>query len=258
MPSSGATNYPATTIASDPYQKMPLSGTSAYSAEPQDMQSHMPTSMPSMQLSMVSSDQPGQHQQQPSTASHQVPPIRTQYASYVPSSNAPPPLSVSSAANSSLSVPRYVDDGNPRPTKSPRHPSIHAGSISSTESSGEYRYGPPYSAMSNNSAEISPQTSQHASYSTTGGAGHESSATANTQSSSAIPPPRDYFPPSTSWTTTAGESNAPTYTNGDHRSSYPYSADQYKTAGGVKSDPHAPPPPVYPGQAMSHYSWNTS
>ncbi|KAI7777938.1 NDT80/PhoG like DNA-binding family protein [Diaporthe eres] len=259
MPSSGATNYPATTIASDPYQKMPLSGASAYSGEPQDMQSHIPTSMPSMQLSMVSSDQPGQQQQQQSAASHQVPPIRTQYASYVQSSNAPPPLSVSSTANSSLSVPRYVDDSNPRPTKSPRHPSIHAGSISSTESSGEYRYGPPYSAMSTNSAEISPQTSQHASYSTShGGGGHETSAGANTQSSSTIPPPRDYFPPSTSWTTTAGESNAPTYTNGDHRSSYPYSADQYKTAGGVKSDPHAPPPPVYPGQAMSHYSWNTS
>lgn len=254
---SGASNYPATTIASDPYLK------TGFTAEPQEMGSHLPSSMPSMSLSMVSSEQPGQ---QSSGSSSQVPPIRTQYASYVQSSTAPPPLSASATAGNSLSVPRYVDESNPRPTKSPRnpsHPSIHASSISSTDSPNEYRYGPPYGSISSASADISPQTTHNsASYSTTGGSGatnaQDNSASASaTGPSSTIPPPRDYFPSSTSWATTAGESNAPTYTNGDHRSSYPYGTDQYKTSG-VKSEAHAPPAPVYPGQTMSHYSWNAS
>lgn len=259
---SGPPSYPSTTIAPDPYQKMPLSGSSGFTAEPQEMQSHLPTTMPSMQMpTMVSSDQPGQ-QQHSSSSSQQVPPIRTQYASYVQSSAAPPPLSVASTASNSLSVPRYVDDSNPRPSKSPRnpsHPSFHAGSISSTESSNEYRYGPPYSGLSNASSEISPQASQHPSYSTSQSTGgQESSSGGAQQPSSSVPPPREYFPSPNSWTTTASESNPPTYTNGDHRSSYSYATDQYKPTSAIKAEPHAPLPPVYPGQAMSHYSWNTS
>lgn len=258
----GPPSYPST-IAPDPYQKMPLSGSSGFTAEPQEMQPHLPTTMPSMQMpTMVSSEQPGQ-QQHSSSSSQQVPPIRTQYASYVQSSAAPPPLSVTSTASNSLSVPRYVDDSNPRPSKSPRnpsHPSFHAGSISSTESSNEYRYGPPYSGLNNASSEISPQTSQHPSYSTSQSTGGQESSSGGAQhsTSSVPPPPRDYFPSPTSWTTTASESNPPTYSNGDHRSSYSYATDQYKPASSVKSEPHAPLPPVYPGQAMSHYSWNTS
>lgn len=259
---SGPPSYPSTTLAPDPYQKMPLPGSTGFAAESQEMQPHLPTTMPSMQMPMVSSDQPGQ-QQHSASSTQQVPPMRTQYASYVQSSAAPPPLSVTSTATNSLSVPRYVDESNPRPSKSPRnpsHPSFHAGSISSTESSNEYRYGPPYSGLSNASNEVSPQTSQHPSYATaqsTGG--QESSGTGGaSQSSSSVPPPRDYFPSPTSWTTTAGESNPPTYTNGDHRSSYSYATDQYKPAPAIKAEPHAPLPPVYPGQAMSHYSWNTS
>lgn len=258
---SGAPSYPATTIASDPYLK------TSFTAEPQEMGSHLPSSMPSMSLSMVSSEQPGQ---QAGGSSSQVPPIRTQYASYVQSSTAPPPLSASATAGTSLSVPRYVDDSNPRPTKSPRnpsHPSIHASSISSTDSPNEYRYGPPY-GISSASADIGPQTNQHtaASYSATGAGGSNSNAQDNSSAaasatggtaSSTIPPPREYFTSSTSWATTAGESSAPTYTNGDHRSSYPYGTDQYKPSG-VKTEPHAPPAPVYPGQTMSHYSWNAS
>lgn len=262
--SSGPSNYPATTIASDPYQKLPLSSTTGFTAEPQEMQPHLPTSMSSLQLPMLSSDHPGSQQ----AGSSQVPPIRTQYASYVQTSTAPPPLSASATASSNLSVPRYVDEANPRPSKSPRHPShpsIHAGSISSTESSNEYRYAaaPAYGSIGSASAEISPGSSQHTgSYGAGSGAGHHGgdSGTAAAASGSAAQgqqPSRDYYPPSSTWTTTAGESSAPTYTNGDHRSSYPYATDQYKTSG-VKSDPHAPPPPVYPGQTMSHYSWNTS
>lgn len=254
-PASGAPNYPATTIASDPYLK------TGFTAEPQEMGSHLPSSMPSMSLSMVSSEQPGQ---QTGGSSSQVPPIRTQYASYVQTSTAPPPLSASATAGTSLSVPRYVDDSNPRPTKSPRnpsHPSIHASSISSTDSPSEYRYGPHYGSISSASADISPQTNQQsAPYSTTGSsssAQDNNTGASATGSASTVPPSRDYFPPSTSWATTAGESSAPTYTNGDHRASYPYATDQYKTSG-VKSEPHAPPAPVYPGQTMSHYSWNAS
>lgn len=262
MTASGPPSYPSTTIAPDPYQKMPLSGSTGFTAEPQEMPSHLPATMPSMQMPMVSSDQPGQ-QQHSASSSQQVPPIRTQYASYVQSSAPPPPLSVSSTAGTSLNVPRYVDDSNPRPSKSPRnpsHPSFHAGSISSTESTNEYRYGPPYSGLNNTSSEVSPQTSQHPSYAaaqSTGG--QDSSSSGIPQPGSSVPPPRDYFPSPTSWTTTAGESNAPTYTNGDHRSSYSYAADQYKPASAIKPDQHAPLPPVYPGQAaIGHYSWNAS
>ncbi|KAF3770862.1 non-self recognition 1_L protein [Cryphonectria parasitica EP155] len=256
-PASGPSTYPATTIASDPYQKLPLSGTPGYATEAQELPSHLPTSMPSMQLSMVSSDQPGQHAT--AGASSQAPPIRTQYASYVQTSTAPAPLSATATATSGLSVPRYVDDANPRPSKSPRHPShpsIHAASISSTESSNEYRYGPPaYGSISSTSAEISPGTSQHHSYSTSAAAPDSGAAPS---SNTAAQPPRDYYPPSASWTTTAGESSAPTYANGEHRPSYSYSTEQYKTSAGVKNDPHAPAAPVYPGQAVGHYSWNTS
>ncbi|ROW11728.1 hypothetical protein VPNG_05610 [Cytospora leucostoma] len=256
LATSGPPSYPSTSIAPDPYQKMPLSGPTGFTTEPQEISSHLPASMPSMQMSMVSSEQPGQ--QQHSSTSPQVPPIRPQYASYVQSSAAPPPLSVASTASHSLNVPRYVDDSNPRPSKSPRnpsHPTFHAGSISSTESSNEYRYGPPYSGLGNTSNEVSPQTTQHAPYASTHSTSGQDS---NAPPASTVPPPRDYFPSSTSWTTTAGESSAPTYTNGEHRSSYSYASDQYKPASAVKSEPHAPLPPVYPGQAMSHYSWNTS
>lgn len=189
-----------------------------------------------------------------------MPPIRPHYASYVQSSAAPPPLSAASTASNNLNVPRYVDDSNPRPSKSPRnpsHPTFHAGSISSTESSNEYRYGPPYSGLGNTSSEVSPQTTQqHAPYAPAQSTSGQDNSSAPPASS--VPPPRDYFPSSASWTTTAGESSAPTYTNGEHRSSYSYASDQYKPASAVKTEPHAPLPPVYPGQAMSHYSWNTS
>lgn len=233
---SGPSTYPSTTIASDPYQKLPLAG-SNFSAEPSEMQSHLPTSMASVQLPMVSTDHSSSH----------VPPIRTQYASYVQSTSG----GGSSSANntSSLSVPRYVDDANPRPTKSPRHPSHPS---ISTESS-EYRYAYGTSSADSN---ISPGTSSSHPPTYSSGSGAQESSTS--ASASSTQPPRDYYPSSSSWTTTAGESSAPTYTNGDHRSSYPYGTDQYKTSGSVKTDPHGPPAPVYPGQPMSHYSWNTS
>ncbi|EGY17778.1 VIB-1 protein [Verticillium dahliae VdLs.17] len=78
---------------------------------------------------------------------------------------------------------------------------------------------------------------------------------------------RDYYPPSTTWTTTAGEANATVaYTSSDNRS---YSSPgQYKSnapAVPVKNEQGAPPPgsgAVYNGpprgsfDAMNHYSWH--
>lgn len=290
-PGPGA--YPATTMsAADPYpHKLPLSGANSFTTEPQEM-GHQ-TTMPAMQLSLAAPD----HNQQP--------PIRTQYA-YVPSgTTAPPQLSISTTADN-LSVPRYVDS-NPRPAKSPRHGSHQSiGSVAHTESSPEYRYGPPapYGSVSSSTADISPH-SQHppTPYSQAGvggtgtgsGAGTPSlpqvSSAAGAQAStvSAGPqntgpgsnPPsasavnqtaRDYFPPTTSWTTTAGEAPATTVsytTNGD--SSRPYAYPEYKSGpspGVLKSEPQAQqaalPPPPYSATArgsfdgMNHYSWNAA
>lgn len=255
-PASAPPTYPATTIASDPYQKLPLAGTTGYTAEPQDMSSHISTTMPSMQLSMVSNDQQGQHAT--TGTSSQVPPIRTQYASYVQASAPPPALSAAATA-SNLSVPRYVDDSNPRPTKSPRHPShpsIQSGTLAGGETSNEYRYGPStYGSISSASTDISPGTAQHHSYSASA-AGPDAAVSAT--ASATVQPQRDYYPSPASWTTTAGESNPSTYSNGEHRGSYSYSAEPYKPSGTIKTEPHAASASVYPGQTMSHYSWNAS
>ena len=208
----------------------------------------MQTSMPSVQLSLVASDQ----QQQQS--------IRTQYATYVQGTTAPPHLSISATTNNSLSVPRYIDESNQRPSKSPRHAShqsVHStSSLTNTDSPNEYRFGPPYGAINSNPNDMSPQTSQPPAYG--GHAPQDNAATTTSATTTTAPPPRDYFPSSNAWTTTAGEPSAPTYTNGDHR---PYGfPDQYKTT--VKSESH-PQPPAYHSQrgsfdAMNHYSWNTT
>ncbi|KAL8305281.1 hypothetical protein RB600_008252 [Gaeumannomyces tritici] len=281
--------YPATTMsAADSYpHKLPLSGANSFTTEPQDMGQQ--TSVPAMQLSLAAPD-------------HQQPPIRTQYA-YVPSgTSAPPQLSISTTADN-LSVPRYVDS-NPRPAKSPRHGSHQSiGSVAHTEPSPEYRYGPPapYGSVSSNGADISPHT-QHppTPYSQAGvggtgsGAGtpslpHVSSAAggqastvsagphsgpgSNPTSASAVNQTnRDYFPPTTSWTTTAGEAPATvSYANGD--SSRPYAYPDYKpgpSPGILKTESQsqaqhaAPPPPPYSATArgsfdgMNHYSWNAT
>lgn len=262
IPASGPGSYPSTTIASDPYQKMPLSGAPGFTAEPSEMAPQMPTSMPSMQLSMVSNpnDQQQQHQQQ-------APPIRTQYASYVQPGTAAP-SNATGQPNNSLSVPRYVDD-NHRPVKSPRHashPSVHsASSIANTDASNEYRYGPPYVGVTSSSTDTSqysaaPYSAQHqpAGQDTSQHQQHAqaSQSTSAQQQQQQQQPSRDYYPSPNSWTTTAGESSAPTYTNGDHRSSYPFNDGGYKTAG-VKTE-HLPPPSVYPGHNMNHYSYNTT
>ncbi|KAH0432888.1 hypothetical protein CcaCcLH18_06172 [Colletotrichum camelliae] len=238
LPPSGSGGYPATSMAGEPYHKVPLSGGTSFSAEPQDMP--LQTSMPSVQLSLVANEQ-------------QQPPIRTQYA-YVQSTTAPPPLSVSTTAMASsdnaLNVPRYVD--NPRPTKSPRHasvPSIHSTGSLPNESSPEYRYGSSYGAVGSNASEIPPPA-----YKQEPAASHPG-------------PSRDYYPPASSWTTTAGEpASTVAYTSGEGR---PYAfPDQYASGGSApstKQEGAAPPAPGSYSSAhrgsfdgMNHYSWNTN
>jgi len=232
----GSASYPTTSMAAEPYPKMPLSGAPNFTAEPQDIQQ---TSMPSVQLSLAAQDQ-------------QTPPIRTQYATYVQGSSAPPLVSLSTTSDNSLNVPRYVDN-NPRPSKSPRtagHQSVHStSSISNDTASNEYRYGAPY-GVSSSSTEISPQ-SQHpppAAYGTPSQEGGSAPSSAQTNA----PPPRDYFPPSQSWTTTAGEAPAPSvsYTNGNDR---PYAFPSGKT------EPHSQQPAPPHSQAYgNHYTWNAT
>lgn len=262
--------YSASSMSADPYsQKLQLNTSTSYTAEPAEMTPQ--TSMPAMQLSLAA-------------PAHQQPPIRTQYA-YVPSgSSAPPQLSIQTTSSDGLSVPRYVDS-NPRPTKSPRHASHQSvGSITNTESSPEYRYGPPAPyGMQSAGSEISPHSQQpptpygaapvssgsnmaqntssaptNAVYTpTTGPPSSSGHGETSHQSSTAMnPPSRDYFPSSHSWTTTAGEAPASTsYTNGgDAGRSYGYS--DYNKAGGqphpsVKADPHAQS--HQSTQSQSHY-----
>ncbi|KAI0471942.1 NDT80/PhoG like DNA-binding family protein [Xylariaceae sp. FL0804] len=248
IPSSATASYPPSSIPADPYQKMPVSGSSNYTQEPQEMP--MQTTMPSVQLSLAAPEQP--------------PPIRTQYA-YVPQgTSAPPPLSVttSSSHDNSLSVPRYVDS-NPRPTKSPRHASHQSvpstSSLTNDASSSEYRYGPSSSAYGVSSSGAGEHISSSSTY-----GGSESAAAAGGPSSASHsasqPPARDYYPPSSSWTTTAGESSGSTvhaYHSGPSSSesrqySYP---DQYKTGHSLPKTDHPPAPGSY-ASTLNHYSWS--
>ncbi|KAF3348218.1 hypothetical protein VD0002_g7811 [Verticillium dahliae] len=174
--------------------------------------------------------------------------------SYGHSTTAPPPLSIPTSADAALNIPRYVDS-NHRPTKSPRHAShqsVQSGSsIANTDPSAEYRYSSSYVPLHGGNAGELPAP------------GYGADSTSIPHSA----PPRDYYPPSTTWTTTAGEANATVaYTSSDNRS---YSSPgQYKSnapAVPVKNEQGAPPPgsgAVYNGpprgsfDAMNHYSWH--
>jgi hypothetical protein len=234
-------NYPPTTMGGDPYHKVPLTGAPSFTAEPHEIP--LQTSMPSVQLSLA--------------ANEQQPALRSPYG-YVQPTTAPPQLSISTTAtamapsDSSLSVPRYVDQ-NPRPSKSPRHAShqsVHStGSVTNNDASAEYRYGSSYGAVNNNPSEMTPSSFNP-----------ESSTPQSA-------PPRDYYPPTNSWTSTAGEPSSTTaYTNSEGRQyTFP---DQYKSGGSGTTakaeNPQPPPPAVFSGtprgsfDTINHYSWNTS
>ncbi|KAI0194610.1 hypothetical protein F4808DRAFT_464416 [Astrocystis sublimbata] len=251
LPSSASTNYPSSTIQSDPYQKMPVSGSAGYSHEPPEIPMQQ-TSMPSMQLSLAATDQP-------------PPPIRTQYA-YVPGTSAPSQMSVStpalgsstgSADHSALSVPRYVDS-NPRPTKSPRHGSHQSvpstSSLANNEATSEYRYGPPQTSTYDN---------QGSTYGTSG-AEPSSAASTGPGPGSALAPPRDYYPPSSSWTTTAGETSSSTvhayhHSGASGNESRPYTyPDQYKSSHPISVKSEHPSAPATYASGLNNYSWSSN
>ncbi|KAI1466416.1 p53-like transcription factor [Daldinia caldariorum] len=255
MPASATASYPPASIPADSYQKIPLSGTSNFTQEPQEIP--MQTSMPSMQLSLAATEQ-------------QPPSIRTQYA-YVQGTSAPPQLSVtttsmgSSSDHGNLSVPRYVDS-NPRPTKSPRHASHQSvpssSSISNSNDTSEYRYGPSgYVPVNSSSSELNSASTYNAdSVSSAGPTGPASSAPSSAgghshhqQSQSQQPPPRDYYPPTTSWTTTAGEPSSTTI-HSYHNSTATGNESSRPYAFPSKSD-HPPAPGSY-ASTLNHYSWS--
>jgi hypothetical protein len=282
----GSATYPTSTIAPDPYPKMPLSGAQTFTAEPQEMPMQ-PTSMgPSVQLPLSASHDPHQHQHQHHQHAHQQqpqPPIRTQFATYT---SAPPHhLSLSSTTgttspDNSLAVPRYIGDTNPRPSKSPRHASHQSvtSSISNETASGEYRYGPPPQTQGGGypAPETSPQSQhpalppppqigggQQGAYSQDGGASQPAGAGPGGQA----PPPRDYFPTSQGWTTTAGGGGDAAGGPGqgvERPYGYPTAAGGSGASGhhhGVKAESH---PHAGAGAAQTApqggygYAWNTA
>ncbi|KAM0285972.1 hypothetical protein ACHAQH_001161 [Verticillium albo-atrum] len=165
------------------------------------------------------------------TTGQQQPQARASF-SYGHSTTAPPPLSVPTSADAALNVPR-------------------GSSMANADPSAEYRYSSTYVPVHGGNAAELPAP----------GYGADSSSVPHSA------PPRDYYPPSTTWTTTAGETNATVaYTSNDNRS---YSSPgQYKTnttAASAKNEQVAPPPgsgSVYNGpargsfDAMNHYSWH--
>lgn len=205
------------------------------------------TSMPSMQLSLAATDQP-------------PPPIRTQYA-YVPGTSAPSQMSASTPAlgsssgadHNALSVPRYVDS-NPRPSKSPRHgshQSVPSTSSLNNDATSEYRYGPPHTTTYDNAA------------STYGTSGAEATSGASSGSNAGVAhaPQREYYPPTSSWTTTAGETSSSTvhaYHNGAAASeSRPYTyPDQYKTSHSISVKNEHPSASGAYVPALNNYSWS--
>ncbi|KAH7318635.1 hypothetical protein B0I35DRAFT_409492 [Stachybotrys elegans] len=233
LPASSAGSYPATTIGTDPYPKVPASGGSSFTAESHELP--LPTTLaPPVPLPLASNDHA---------------PLRAPYP-YVQSTTAPPPMSVSAptigSSEPALSIPRYVD--NPRPAKSPRHgsqQSVHGSDpVQSNETSSEYRFG-SYPAST---SDVPPST-----YSS--------------ENPSSNPPPRDYYPPTSSWTTSAAEHSSQVAFS-DARS-YSFSSE-YKTGPSpsipaMKSEPpHSAAPPVYGSgprgsfDGMNNYSWSAS
>lgn len=227
-------------MGGDSYPKLPLSGAAGFAGEAQELP--LQTSMaPSVPLPLAG-------EQPPSS-------LRSQYTYTASSAPQMPGSSVSMGAGDAgaFSMPRYVD-GNPRPSKSPRqsgHQSVHsAGSIANTDASSDYRYG-PYRTSNAGASDASHAPSYTS----------ESSASTN-------PPGRDYYPSSSTWTSTAAEpSSSLAYAGADARSSYSYSHEPYKS--GAPSIPPlkheaATSSGVYGGgprgsfDTMNNYSWSAA
>ncbi|KAK2591015.1 hypothetical protein QQS21_011293 [Conoideocrella luteorostrata] len=154
------------TLASDSYSKLPLSGSSGFSSEPQELplQTSMASSIP---LPLTTTDQ-GQAG------------LRSNYNYATTSTPHIPGSTVTIGADSTFSMPRYMDS-NPRPSKSPRHQShqsIHSnGSVHPAEGA-DYRYG-SFRGMNSSVGDVSPGGNAPAS--------------------------RDYYPSANTWTTSSAE-----------------------------------------------------
>ena len=291
----GSATYPTSTLPPDPYPKMPLSGAPTFTAEPQEMPMQPSSMGPSVQLPLSASHDPHhQHHPHHHQPQQQQPPIRTQFATYT---SAPPHhLSLSAptgtaSPDNSLAVPRYIGDTNPRPSKSPRHASHQSitSSISNDTAPGEYRYGPapthhhqgggagtgsggypaggdvvsPQSGHPSLPPPPGPQSQvgQQGGYAqdSTGGAGG-AQPTGPAGAAGGQAPPRDYFPSSQGWTTTAGEAGAAA-AGGDRPYGYPGAGGGGGAGGhgGVKQDAHGHGAggQGQPGQGYG-YAWNAA
>ncbi|RKK10476.1 Transcription factor vib-1 [Fusarium oxysporum f. sp. cepae] len=193
VPISGTVSYLAATMGS-------LAGTVSFSAESQGLpiQSSMEHPGP---LSMVINDS-------------EQPPVWSQYTC-MQTTTAPLQVSIHTTPLSShekaMDLPRYVD--NPRPVKSPRHmshPSIQrTGSIANNEASPEYRYA-PYAPV-----HTSPSEATQPSY--------------NPGTSGPLSvPARDYYVPSHTWTSAAGDHNTNLSYASIETRPYSFPQDQYK------------------------------
>ncbi|KAG5996308.1 hypothetical protein E4U43_002890 [Claviceps pusilla] len=172
----------SSTMGSDSYSKLPLSGPSGFTNEPQELPLH--TSMASSVPLPLSSSEHGQSG------------LRSQYNYTTTSTPQISGSSVSLGSDNAFSMPRYMD-GNPRPSKSPRHqshPSVHSSSSIQQGEGSDYRYS-SFRGISSGVGDVSP-------------GGHP-------------PAGRDYYPSASTWTTTAGESSSSlSYASHDARS-YP-------------------------------------
>ncbi|RDA89989.1 hypothetical protein CP533_2679 [Ophiocordyceps camponoti-saundersi (nom. inval.)] len=215
--SSTPTAYPSTSLGADSYPKLPLSSAATgFGAEGNEMP--LPTSMgpSSVPLPLPGNDA--------TTRPH-----------YSYGSSSGP------AVESAFSMPRYVDS-NPRPSKSPRqssHHSVHSsGSLATTDTSSEYRYGP---------------------YRGTGSGG---SAEAASSSQSTYPPPSSWTSLTATTTTSSEQSSSLAYA--DARP-YSFAHEPYKAGSSV-----IPPLKNESGgsvygagsrgsfDSMNNYSWSTA
>ncbi|KAH7032928.1 NDT80/PhoG like DNA-binding family protein [Microdochium trichocladiopsis] len=242
-PVPASTAYP--TSSADSYHKLPLSAAPAYSAEQQELPLQSP--LQPVGLNMAASDH--NSQQQPHTT------MRAAY-NYTHATSAPPPLSIATTALSGsdhgLNVPRYVDSSS-RPAKSPRHPnqqsvhSIHSSGALNNDSSSEYRFGP------SSYVQVSTGSAAAESYGSTDNSHTPSPAVPH-------PPSRDFYPPTATWTTSAGEANNTTvssYTNVLSEAARPYgfTADPYKSSTSAQNkNDHASSSHYSAG--MHNYSWS--
>lgn len=168
-------------MAPDSYSKLPLSGSSGFATEPQELplQTSMGSSVP-LPLATADQSQSG---------------IRSQYNYTTTSTPQLAGSTVTIGPDSTFSMPRYVDS-NPRPpSKSPRHhghQSVHSNGSIHNADAPDYRYG-SFRGMTNGVGDVSP-----------GGN---------------AAPSRDYYPSASTWTTTAAEpSPSLAYAGNDGRS----------------------------------------